>query len=63
MTLGIRDRRFGWPLEMVLRAAERGWRVGERPVPYGARMFGRSKVTGTVRGSLRAVRDMAVALR
>lgn len=61
--LEIRDRRFGWPLEMVLRAAQHGWRVGERPVPYRARAGGRSKVTGTVRGSVRAARDMAVALR
>jgi glycosyltransferase involved in cell wall biosynthesis len=60
--LGIRDRRFGWPLEMVLRAAERGWQVGERPVPYRPRT-GRSKVTGTVRGTMRAVHDMAAALR
>jgi glycosyltransferase involved in cell wall biosynthesis len=60
--LGIRDRRFGWPLEMVLRAAEGGWRVQEVPVGYRARS-GRSKVTGTVRGTARAVRDMAAALR
>ncbi len=60
--LGIRDRRFGWPLEMVLRAAAAGWRIEERPVAYRSRE-GRSKVTGTVRGSARAVRDMAVALR
>jgi glycosyltransferase involved in cell wall biosynthesis len=61
--LEIRDRRFGWPLEMVLRAAQHGWRVGERPVPYLARAGGRSKVTGSVRGSVRAVHDMAAALR
>lgn len=60
--LGIQDRRFGWPLEMVLRAARDGWRVAEVPVAYRARA-GRSKVTGTVRGSARALRDMAVALR
>jgi glycosyltransferase involved in cell wall biosynthesis len=62
LALGIRDRRFGWPLEMVLRAADAGWRIGELPVPYGRRS-GRSKVTGTVRGTVRAVRDMAGALR
>jgi len=60
--LGIRDRRFGWPLEMVLRAADAGWTVREVPVGYRARS-GRSKVTGTVRGTARAVRDMAHALR
>jgi hypothetical protein len=62
LALGIRDRRFGWPLEMVLRAAAAGWRVHETPVRYRARS-GRSKVTGSVRGSARAVRDMAAALR
>jgi glycosyltransferase involved in cell wall biosynthesis len=62
LALGIRDRRFGWPLEMVLRAAAGGWRVHEVEVGYRARA-GRSKVTGTVRGSARAVRDMAAALR
>ena len=62
LALGIRDRRFGWPLEMVLRAAAGGWRIEEIPVAYRARS-GRSKVTGTVRGTARAVRDMAAALR
>jgi glycosyltransferase involved in cell wall biosynthesis len=60
--LAIRDRRFGWPLEMVLRAAAAGWRIEEVEVSYRARR-GRSKVTGTLRGSARAVRDMAAALR
>ena len=48
--LGLRDRRFGWPLEMVLRAADAGWRIEEIPVSY-RRREGRSKVTGTVRGT------------
>ena len=58
LTLGIRDRRFGWPLEMVLRAAEAGWRIEELSVPYRPRT-GRSKVTGTVVGTVRTTRDMA----
>jgi hypothetical protein len=62
LALDINDRRFGWPLEMVLRAARDGWRVAEVPVAYRPRV-GRSKVTGTVRGSARALRDMATALR
>jgi glycosyltransferase involved in cell wall biosynthesis len=62
LALDIHDRRFGWPLEMVLRAARDGWRVAEVPVAYRPRV-GRSKVTGTVRGSARALRDMATALR
>ena len=60
--LGIEDRRFGWPLEMVLRASAAEWRINEIAVTYRARK-GRSKVTGTMRGTVRAVRDMAVALR
>ncbi len=62
LALGIRDRRFGWPLEMVLRAAGAGWRIEEARVSYRPRI-GRSKVTGTARGTLRAVGDMARALR
>jgi glycosyltransferase involved in cell wall biosynthesis len=61
LVLGIADRRFGWPLEMVLRAAAAGWRIAEVPVPYQPRE-GRSKVTGSVRGTLRAVRDMGRVL-
>jgi glycosyltransferase involved in cell wall biosynthesis len=59
--LGIADRRFGWPLEMVLRAAAAGWRIDEVVVGYAPRV-GRSKVTGTVRGTVRAMRDMAAVL-
>jgi glycosyltransferase involved in cell wall biosynthesis len=62
LALGLTDRRFGWPLEMVLRASAAGWRVDEVPVPYRART-GRSKVTGTVRGTARTVRDMGRVLR
>jgi glycosyltransferase involved in cell wall biosynthesis len=62
LALGIRDRRFGWPLEMVLRAADQGWRIGEVEVAYHPR-DGESKVTGTLKGTVRAVRDMAAVLR
>ena len=55
------DRRFGWPLEMVVRAAEAGWRIDEVDVDLPPAP-GRSKVTGTVRGTLRTVRDMVAAL-
>ena len=63
LALELQDRGFGWPLEMALRAAASGWRVREVEVSYRARAGGRSKVTGSVRGSARAVRDMAAALR
>jgi len=60
--LALTDRRSGWPLEMVLRAHAAGWRLAEVPVAYLPRS-GRSKVTGTVRGTLQAVHDMASVLR
>jgi glycosyltransferase involved in cell wall biosynthesis len=59
--LGLADRRFGYPLEMVLRAAAADWRVTEVEVDYLPRA-GRSKVTGTVRGTLRAISDMRSVL-
>ncbi len=61
LALGVEDRRFGWPLEMVLRAGRAGWRVGEVEVAYLPRT-GSSKVTGTVKGTMRAVRDMRAVL-
>jgi glycosyltransferase involved in cell wall biosynthesis len=57
LALSIADRRFGWPLEMVLRAAAAGWRISEVDVRYSPRV-GRSKVTGTVRGTVRTACDM-----
>ena len=62
LDLGLMDRRFGWPLEMVLLAARAGWRIQEVEVPYRPRE-GRSKVTGTAKGTARAVRDMSRILR
>jgi glycosyltransferase involved in cell wall biosynthesis len=62
LALGLTDRRSGWPLEMVLRANHAGWAVRGMPVAYHERA-GRSKVTGTVRGTIRAVQDMSRILR
>jgi glycosyltransferase involved in cell wall biosynthesis len=59
--LNLTDRRFGYPLEMVVAALEAGWRVVERDVDYRPRA-GRSKVTGTVRGTLRTIHDMRAVL-
>jgi glycosyltransferase involved in cell wall biosynthesis len=55
--LGLSDRRFGYPLEMVMAAANADWRIDEVDIPYLPRS-GRSKVTGTVSGTVRTVRDM-----
>ena len=60
--LDLQDLRFGYPLEMVTKAAAAGWTVLEVDVDYLPRT-GRSKVTGTVAGTLRAVRDMSKVLR
>lgn len=60
--LDLRDRRSGYPLEMVLRAAAGGWRIVETDVAYAPRV-GRSKVTGTVRGTATAIHDMGRILR
>jgi len=61
LDLGVADRAFGYPLEMVLRAHRERWRIVELPVSYGPRS-GRSKVTGTLSGTARAVRDMTRVL-
>ncbi len=58
LELGMLDRRSGWPLEMVLRAHRQGWRIEEVTVGYRPRI-GRSKVTGTVKGTVRAIGDMS----
>jgi glycosyltransferase involved in cell wall biosynthesis len=57
LALSMSDRRFGYPLEMVVRAAEAGWRITETDVPYYPRT-GKSKVTGTMGGTVKTVRDM-----
>lgn len=61
--LELTDRRFGYPLEMVVKAARARWRLAELDVSYAPRGGGRSKVTGTLAGSVRAITDMARVLR
>jgi glycosyltransferase involved in cell wall biosynthesis len=63
LALALRDRGSGWPLEMVLAAGAAGWRIGEVGVTYRARVGGRSKVSGSLLGTARAVRDMTALLR
>jgi glycosyltransferase involved in cell wall biosynthesis len=62
LALDLQDRRFGWPLEMVLKAYAAGWRIASTDITY-ARREGRSKVTGTIRGTLRTIADMNRVLR
>jgi hypothetical protein len=60
--LGVTDRRSGYPLELLIRAAAAGWRVVERDVDYGPRTAGKSKVSGSVRGSVTAAFDFWKAI-
>ncbi|MFC4495167.1 glycosyltransferase family 2 protein [Streptomyces ovatisporus] len=62
LDLELSDRRSGYPLQMVVRAADAGWRILETEVDYLPRT-GKSKVTGTWRGTWHAVRDMQAVLR
>ena len=61
LNLPVADLRFGYPLELLLRASQADWRVVETDVDYLPRV-GRSKVTGTPLGTARTVRDMTAIL-
>lgn len=61
LDLDLKDRTYGWPLEMVIRAGREGYDVVEVPVRYKLRV-GQSKVTGTLRGTLGATARMAKVL-
>jgi len=62
--LDMRDRAFGWPVEMVVKTAANGARILEVPVSHAPRQAGRSKVSGTLRGTLRAgYAFLSIALR
>lgn len=64
LALGVEDRRFGYPLELMLRASRAGWTVEELDVTYDRRASGtKSKVSGSVRGTARVVQDFAKVLR
>lgn len=54
LALDMREMTYGWPTEMMVKAARRGYRLTEIAVRYRARYAGRSKVSGTVRGALLA---------
>jgi glycosyltransferase involved in cell wall biosynthesis len=62
LALDLLDRRSGYPLELVLKGHAAGWRILEVDSPYSPRI-GRSKVTGTIRGTWIAVLDMSRLLR
>ncbi len=62
LDLGVTDRRSGYPLELLVRAGRAGWHVVERDVAYSPRTAGRSKVSGSLTGTVHAVRDFRAAL-
>ncbi|MBU3065274.1 glycosyltransferase family 2 protein [Nocardia sp. NEAU-G5] len=57
LALGPLHPRSGYPLALLIRAADAGWRIVERDINYRPRTHGVSKVSGSVRGTLRAVQD------
>lgn len=63
LELDVRDRRSGYPVELLVRAAQQRLTVVEHPIRYSPRSAGRSKVSGSVAGSWRAGRDFLAALR
>ncbi len=62
LDLGVTDRRSGYPLELLVRAAAAGWHVVECDVKYGPRTGGKSKVSGSLRGSVVAILDFWKAI-
>ncbi|MGH7748471.1 MAG: glycosyltransferase family 2 protein [Candidatus Dormibacteria bacterium] len=62
--LGMQEMTYGWNLEMQIRAAAAGLRIREVPLPYRRRLAGKSKVAGTLGGTLKAsIRILATLLR
>jgi len=58
LDLGVEDRRFGYPVELLQKVTLAGWTVSERDVTYHPRAEGtRSKVSGSVKGTVRTARD------
>jgi len=51
LRLDMKELTFGWPTEMITKAARQGWRIVEVPVAYHHRIGGKSKISGTLRGS------------
>ncbi len=63
VALEIQDRRFGYPVELLVKAQRAGWLLTEHDIGYGPRAVGTtSKVSGSIRGSWKAARDFARVL-
>ncbi|PXW31856.1 UNVERIFIED_CONTAM: glycosyltransferase involved in cell wall biosynthesis [Williamsia faeni] len=63
LALAITDRRFGYPVELLARAGGAGWQITELDITYRPRSGGRSKVSGSLKGTLRATRDFVSVLQ
>jgi hypothetical protein len=57
-TLAMREKTYGWPVEMLVKAARAHFRIVELPIHYRHRSYGRSKVAGTITGSVKAAYHM-----
>ncbi len=57
LDLNVTDRRSGYPLQLLVLASKAGWKVVERDVSYSPRTAGTSKVSGSFKGTVVAVRD------
>jgi glycosyltransferase involved in cell wall biosynthesis len=63
LSLAVEDRRFGYPLELLVKSQRAGWVLTEHDIGYGPRATGtRSKVSGSLTGSWKAARDFARVL-
>ena len=54
LDLGMTEMTYGWPTEMIVKAAKRGWKIKEIPVNYRSRYGGQSKISGTLKGTVLA---------
>ena len=54
LELNMQEMTYGWPTEMITKSAGKGWRIAEVPVNYHPRIGGRSKISGTIRGTFLA---------
>ena len=54
LVLGMREMTYGWPTEMIVKAARQEWRIMEVPVRYRPRLGGSSKISGTIKGTILA---------
>ncbi|MDV7355488.1 glycosyltransferase family 2 protein [Rhodococcus oxybenzonivorans] len=63
LDLGVADRRSGYPLQLLILAGRAHWRITECDITYRPRTAGSSKVSGSVKGTLRAVHDFWTVLR